>query len=123
MVRLRKLDKLPKFVGNTAPAFVLRNVFFFNDTATTEIYTLSLHDALPILFSNTSVFALLAVIEVAAVPPVAVIAPDCVMLPPATKPRLRPMLEPANCIAPLVVKLTSLVPLFDKVIAPDNPLL
>src|SRR3712207_7234224 len=28
-----------------APVFV---VFFFNDTATTEIYTLSLHDALPI---------------------------------------------------------------------------
>src|SRR3712207_9126690 len=26
-----------------------RCVFFFNDTATTEIYTLSLHDALPIL--------------------------------------------------------------------------
>src|SRR3712207_9049303 len=26
----------------------LRNFFFFNDTATTEIYTLSLHDALPI---------------------------------------------------------------------------
>src|SRR3712207_8220779 len=26
-----------------------RSVFFFNDTATTEIYTLSLHDALPIL--------------------------------------------------------------------------
>src|SRR2546429_2356348 len=25
--------------------------FFFNDTATTEIYTLSLHDALPILFN------------------------------------------------------------------------
>src|SRR5215471_6620115 len=24
------------------------NLFFFNDTATTEIYTLSLHDALPI---------------------------------------------------------------------------
>ena len=24
--------------------------FFFNDTATTEIYTLSLHDALPIYF-------------------------------------------------------------------------
>src|SRR5256885_7835114 len=30
-----------------------RRVFFFNDTATTEIYTLSLHDALPIW--NTSV--------------------------------------------------------------------
>src|SRR5947207_12074024 len=27
-------------------------VFFFNDTATTEIYTLSLHDALPIWSSN-----------------------------------------------------------------------
>src|SRR3712207_9433688 len=26
----------------------LLGVFFFNDTATTEIYTLSLHDALPI---------------------------------------------------------------------------
>src|SRR2546422_11007610 len=25
------------------------SLFFFNDTATTEIYTLSLHDALPIL--------------------------------------------------------------------------
>src|ERR1035437_10783112 len=27
--------------------------FFFNDTATTEIYTLSLHDALPISTRNT----------------------------------------------------------------------
>src|SRR2546425_7059338 len=27
--------------------------FFFNDTATTEIYTLSLHDALPILSPRT----------------------------------------------------------------------
>src|SRR3712207_7916655 len=27
-------------------------VFFFNDTATTEIYTLSLHDALPISVSS-----------------------------------------------------------------------
>src|SRR5687768_18158561 len=26
--------------------------FFFNDPATTEIYTLSLHDALPILITN-----------------------------------------------------------------------
>src|SRR3989449_11716708 len=26
--------------------------FFFNDTATTEIYTLSLHDALPICFTE-----------------------------------------------------------------------
>src|SRR3712207_8519071 len=28
--------------------YVHTSVFFFNDTATTEIYTLSLHDALPI---------------------------------------------------------------------------
>src|SRR5262245_64039088 len=28
--------------------------FFFNDTATTEIYTLSLHDALPISFAPCS---------------------------------------------------------------------
>src|SRR5262249_57958037 len=28
---------------------LLFSLFFFNDTATTEIYTLSLHDALPIL--------------------------------------------------------------------------
>ena len=27
-------------------------VFFFNDTATTEIYTLSLHDALPICYTG-----------------------------------------------------------------------
>src|SRR3712207_8622377 len=30
-------------------------VFFFNDTATTEIYTLSLHDALPILLAGEQV--------------------------------------------------------------------
>ena len=29
-------------------------VFFFNDTATTEIYTLSLHDALPICHEDNS---------------------------------------------------------------------
>src|SRR5260370_30211029 len=28
--------------------FLALSIFFFNDTATTEIYTLSLHDALPI---------------------------------------------------------------------------
>src|SRR6266487_399391 len=31
-----------------ATAFLKLQFFFFNDTATTEIYTLSLHDALPI---------------------------------------------------------------------------
>src|SRR5882762_3872821 len=37
--------------SSTGPMKVLIisfNCFFFNDTATTEIYTLSLHDALPI---------------------------------------------------------------------------
>src|SRR2546429_5275065 len=32
-----------------SPARMALSLFFFNDTATTEIYTLSLHDALPIL--------------------------------------------------------------------------
>src|SRR5216684_9006161 len=36
--------------------FLLLLFFFFNDTATTEIYTLSLHDALPILRSSVSSF-------------------------------------------------------------------
>src|SRR2546430_13560428 len=31
--------------------------FFFNDTATTEIYTLSLHDALPIFFGVARVMS------------------------------------------------------------------
>src|SRR5260221_7168067 len=31
---------------------MLNFIFFFNDTATTEIYTLSLHDALPILHQS-----------------------------------------------------------------------
>src|SRR5256885_12898827 len=35
----------------TIPFF---SFFFFNDTATTEIYTLSLHDALPISSSTTA---------------------------------------------------------------------
>ena len=34
-------------------SFFFLLVFFFNDTATTEIYTLSLHDALPI-FSHSN---------------------------------------------------------------------
>src|SRR5258707_5770166 len=32
------------------PSMFASIIFFFNDTATTEIYTLSLHDALPIYF-------------------------------------------------------------------------
>src|SRR3712207_8682751 len=33
---------------NVSTLYLNYTVFFFNDTATTEIYTLSLHDALPI---------------------------------------------------------------------------
>src|ERR1022692_3934768 len=33
---------------SSTPFFFIFFFFFFNDTATTEIYTLSLHDALPI---------------------------------------------------------------------------
>src|SRR5258708_23335992 len=37
---------------SSATATPIFSLFFFNDTATTEIYTLSLHDALPILASR-----------------------------------------------------------------------
>src|SRR3712207_7778491 len=37
--------------------------FFFNDTATTEIYTLSLHDALPICFLVPSKYSSSACME------------------------------------------------------------
>src|SRR3989304_1868102 len=38
---------------NSSHGYISYAAFFFNDTATTEIYTLSLHDALPILRSRT----------------------------------------------------------------------
>src|SRR2546430_1178252 len=41
------------YVSTARP--ILFFFFFFNDTATTEIYTLSLHDALPISFCGTNV--------------------------------------------------------------------
>src|SRR6478672_5444592 len=46
MHRLVQLLSCPRVRGH--PGAVLCLLFFFNDTATTEIYTLSLHDALPI---------------------------------------------------------------------------
>src|SRR6202012_6302781 len=42
---LSSFSYLPKKAARSPIVFVF---FFFNDTATTEIYTLSLHDALPI---------------------------------------------------------------------------
>src|SRR5215204_7761529 len=44
----RALLDLVGALGGDAQHFICLS-FFFNDTATTEIYTLSLHDALPIL--------------------------------------------------------------------------
>src|SRR5205807_10152725 len=38
---------IPRYIMHTS-TILLSYLFFFNDTATTEIYTLSLHDALPI---------------------------------------------------------------------------
>src|ERR1022692_1165253 len=38
--------------GQVVQGLHLLLLFFFNDTATTEIYTLSLHDALPIWFGH-----------------------------------------------------------------------
>src|ERR1039457_373369 len=43
--------RAPRTSGSSARVFTAASrssSFFFNDTATTEIYTLSLHDALPI---------------------------------------------------------------------------
>src|SRR2546425_7569463 len=41
----------PSFLLSMSYLSLSFSFFFFNDTATTEIYTLSLHDALPISFS------------------------------------------------------------------------
>src|SRR5689334_4225805 len=42
------LTPRPSPVQFLAQVSLFEDLFFFNDTATTEIYTLSLHDALPI---------------------------------------------------------------------------
>src|SRR5256885_8798780 len=43
-----------------SPASLCAGFFFFNDTATTEIYTLSLHDALPICVEQRKIVDVLA---------------------------------------------------------------
>src|SRR6266498_3112518 len=45
----KKNQRRPTALSPPFSCFLLFFFFFFNDTATTEIYTLSLHDALPIL--------------------------------------------------------------------------
>ena len=46
VVTVLRTDSRVLFVGWMDSIFYI--IFFFNDTATTDIYTLSLHDALPI---------------------------------------------------------------------------
>src|SRR2546430_12616950 len=43
--------------AQTVSRYLSSLFFFFNDTATTEIYTLSLHDALPILITSSGTSA------------------------------------------------------------------
>src|SRR6267142_2049147 len=43
------LSTLPNALTTSILLLIFFFFFFFNDTATTEIYTLSLHDALPII--------------------------------------------------------------------------
>src|SRR2546422_4432496 len=45
------------------PYCALFPFFFFNDTATTEIYTLSLHDALPISTGSPAILAVAAILH------------------------------------------------------------
>src|SRR2546429_9854976 len=40
------------YIHIISPYYAIFRYFFFNDTATTEIYTLSLHDALPIFLAD-----------------------------------------------------------------------
>src|SRR5258708_32797302 len=50
---------------NAGSGALLWRLFFFNDTATTEIYTLSLHDALPICPSESRRADAFSVVEIA----------------------------------------------------------
>ena len=52
MVEVRRVDERGGVIVDCC--------FFFNDTATTEIYTLSLHDALPIFDSSSKVLVLVS---------------------------------------------------------------
>ena len=62
---------------------VLFFVFFFNDTATTEIYTLSLHDALPI---SEPVPSTSGVGEIAACPPSPIVDDPSALPSPNSSP-------------------------------------
>src|SRR3989339_263865 len=64
--------------------------FFFNDTATTEIYTLSLHDALPIFLFGLLIFGNLTVKS---------------RLPPSKRPRSEEHTSELQSLAYLVCRL------------------
>src|SRR5579872_392085 len=123
MVKLRKFVNEAKLVGNTAPALVLRKPISRKLLSVPPNVIAVDPKLLACVFNNTSEPAAVTLMDVANVPPVAVMAPVSVILPPAIKVKLRPMVEAANCIAPLVVSDTSLVLLFDNVTAPVNALL
>ena len=53
------------YEGKSQERVKIGGSFFFNDTATTEIYTLSLHDALPIWFG----ILLMVLLETALITP------------------------------------------------------
>src|SRR5438876_12295296 len=55
-LELRKSSRSCDAVYSAKPALT-SITFFFNDTATTEIYTLSLHDALPICVKVLNLFS------------------------------------------------------------------
>src|SRR5258706_5529590 len=59
MMEVRLLHAYPLLSFGIACLSIFFLFFFFNDTATTEIYTLSLHDALPICVGAAHVFRLL----------------------------------------------------------------
>src|SRR5229473_4014784 len=71
---IERLDRLPEnviaFHGANIRGLSGYVFFFFNDTATTEIYTLSLHDALPILPLEKRDFLQLALLTPGVLPPV-----------------------------------------------------
>src|SRR5258708_34427041 len=72
-------------------SFSSRSFFFFNDTATTEIYTLSLHDALPISLSVCSVITPPEMVEGVEVPVIASILESSVWMLSVTLTWLLPV--------------------------------
>src|SRR2546422_9154631 len=63
--------------------------FFFNDTATTEIYTLSLHDALPISRTNQTACPQEAPVARLGIPTRGKLRPDAQIHPGGPHPRAR----------------------------------